>query len=164
MKRILFILFICFVLSPSYVSAETLSEKDIGRLRGIAGIFAREIISRARGVQTPLGEEKTNVDCTVCHIDMKTDIKTVAVEEFKDIEGRPTKEGKEVADEFMRQLSLSGGSNLNIVTVREGADIVISGTLIPFKGREKWRLNIKAVSLDTGRVITVYEGLLRAKK
>lgn len=89
-------------------------------------------------------------------------IKTIEVKEFTDIRGRPSTAGKDVAKEFERQLAIAGGDSFKLVKGNAGA--VVTGTLTPFKEKEKWQIKIKVVSAETGAVITTYTGILKKAK
>jgi len=144
MKKALCVL-LGLCMASGAVFAGTLAEDNIEKLKMIAGIFAFRITGGAG-------------DCRACHTAMAVPEKAVAVEDFKDIKGRPVPEGREVAEEFRKQLSANPGIRL----AGPEAEVVISGTLLPYKGRQKWRLSIRAVS-STGGVIASYEGLLKRR-
>ncbi len=93
---------------------------------------------------------------------IKRNIKTVKVEDFTDIKGRPSPIGKKMREEFVKQLMFIGKTNFNIVN--NGSDVIIRGILIPFKEDKKWRLDIKVISSDTGQIITSYSGILKKLK
>ncbi len=86
-------------------------------------------------------------------------IKTATVKPFSDFKGKQTEESKLMTKEFSSHLS-SAHKNLTVIT-GDGADAVITGILMPFKGKQKWRLQIKAVRADTGEIITSYMGYFK---
>ncbi|MBI5212764.1 MAG: hypothetical protein HY957_05250 [Nitrospirae bacterium] len=89
-------------------------------------------------------------------------IKTVEVREFTDIKGRPSAVGKDIAKEFERQMAAAEGRGFAII--KNDAKAVVTGTLAPFKEREKWQIKIKVLSAETGAVITAYTGILKKAK
>ncbi len=112
-----------------------LSKQQIQKLRDIAVIIAGEITRR--------------------------NIKTVTVMDFKDIKGNPSKMGKTVAAEFRKQIEAVGKTRFTIVNSGGGA--FVTGMFLPFKGGDKWRLDIKVLSPDN-RLITSYSGFFRKIK
>lgn len=114
---------------------QPLSKEEIQKLRDIAVIIAGEITKR--------------------------DIKSVTVTDFKDIGGKPSKAGKTASVEFRKQIEVLSGTNFTIVDSGGGA--LISGMFLPFKGGDKWRLDIKVLSPDN-RLITSYSGFFRKTK
>lgn len=113
----------------------SLSKEEVQKLRDIAVIISGEIIRR--------------------------DIKSVTVTDFKDIKGNPSKMGKTVAAEFRRQMEALGKTNFTVVDSGGGA--FVTGMFLPFKGGDKWRLDIKVLSPDN-RLITSYSGFFRKTK
>jgi len=112
-----------------------LSKQQIQKLRDIAVIIAGEITRR--------------------------NIKTVTVMDFKDIKGNPSKMGKTVAAEFRKQMGAYGKTNFMVKD--SGGDALVTGMFLPFKGGDKWRLDIKVLSPDN-RLITSYSGFFREIK
>ena len=112
-----------------------LSKQEIQKLRDIAMIISGEII---RG-----------------------SIKSVTVMDFKDIGGKPSKMGTTVAAEFRRQMEALDKTNFTVVDSGGGA--FVTGMFLPFKGGDKWRLDIK-VFLPDNRLITSYSGFFRKTK
>ena len=112
-----------------------LSKQEIQKLRDIAVIIAGEITRR--------------------------NIKTVTVMDFKDIKGNPSKMGKTVAAEFRKQMEAYGKTNFTVKDSGGGA--LVTGMFLPFKGGDKWRLDIKVLSPDN-RLITSYSGFFRKTK
>jgi hypothetical protein len=138
----IFLIFL-FLFSTTALSSEIsqkanpqLTKTHVQKLKRIAGIISSEIIKRS--------------------------IKTVSVEDFTDIKGRPSPIGKKMREEFVKQLMFIGKTNFNIVN--NGSDVIIRGILIPFKEDKKWRLDIKVISSDTGQIITSYSGILKKLK
>ncbi|MDP2279019.1 MAG: hypothetical protein Q8K51_12420 [Nitrospirota bacterium] len=113
----------------------SLSKEEVLKLRDIAVIISGEIIRRS--------------------------IKSVTVTDFKDIKGNPSKMGKTVAAEFRRQMEALGKTNFTVVDSGGGA--FVTGMFLPFKGGDKWRLDIKVFSPDN-RLITSYSGFFRKTK
>ncbi|HAK89027.1 MAG TPA: hypothetical protein DHV16_04410 [Nitrospiraceae bacterium] len=135
--------FLAFVLLPSdIVLAEKTqryfpsAKEHSQKIKQIAGIIAVEINRRG--------------------------IKTVEVKEFTDIRGRPSAVGKDIAKEFERQMAAAEGRGFAII--KNDAKAVVTGTVTPFKEREKWQIKIKVVSAETGAVITAYTGILKKTK
>lgn len=89
-------------------------------------------------------------------------IKTVEVREFTDIRGRPSAPGKDISKEFERHLAIAGGNIFKVVKGNAGA--VVTGTLTPFKEKEKWQIKIEVISAETGAIITAYTGILKKSK
>lgn len=89
-------------------------------------------------------------------------IKTVAVEDFTDFKGNPSAKGKVMAREFRKELASMSRTNFSVVD--KGAEAIVTGILIPFKESGKWKLDIKAVSADKGRIITSYTGIFKKPK
>ena len=112
-----------------------LSKQEVQKLKDIAVIIAGEITRR--------------------------NIKTVTVMDFKDIKGNPSKMGKTVAAEFRKQIEAVGKTRFTIVNSGGGA--FVTGMFLPFKGGDKWRLDIKVLSPDN-RLITSYSGFFRKIK
>lgn len=113
----------------------SLPKEQIQKLKRIAGIIAGEITRRS--------------------------IKSVTVTDFKDIKGNPSKMGKTVAAEFRKQMEILGKTNFTIVDSGGGA--LVTGMFLPFKGGDKWRLDIKVFSSDN-KLITSYSGFFRKIK
>ena len=133
---------ILFMFSASALPAEKeqkqsprLSKQEIQKLRDIAVIIAGEITRR--------------------------DIRFVTVIDFKDIEGNPSKRGKTVAAEFRKQMEALGKTNFTVKDSGGGA--FVTGMFLPFKGGDKWRLDLKVLSPDN-RLITSYSGFFRKTK
>lgn len=122
-------------LQPSLLSAQQIkagfsSGKYTARINRISGFLAAEIAEKGA--------------------------KTVRVEPFKDAKGRNTDECRLLRDEFFKALS---SADKGITVTKTGkADAILSGTLIPFKGREKWRLMISVVHAANSELITSYVG------
>lgn len=112
-----------------------LSKEEIQKLRDIAVIIAGEITIR--------------------------DIKSVTVTDFKDIVGKPSKAGKTASAEFRKQMEALGKTRFTVVDSGGGA--FVTGMFLPFKGGDKWRLDIKVLSPDN-RLITSYSGFFRKTK
>ena len=112
-----------------------LSKEEIQKLRDIAVIIAGEITRRG--------------------------IKSVTVTDFKDIDGKPSKAGKTASAEFRRQMEALGKTNFTVADSGGGA--LVTGMFLPFKGGDKWRLDIKVFSPDN-RLITSYSGFFRKTK
>lgn len=112
-----------------------LSKQEVQKLKDIAVIIAGEITRR--------------------------NIKTVTVMDFKDIKGNPSKMGKTAAAEFRKQIEAVGKTRFTIVNSGGGA--FVTGMFLPFKGGDKWRLDIKVLSPDN-RLITSYSGFFRKTK
>ncbi|MBI4824423.1 MAG: hypothetical protein HY805_09400 [Nitrospirae bacterium] len=148
-KWVLSVASVCLIVFPSVVFSEGIIKENLPKLRGVIQMFAERLMEGA-------------VSCGHCHEGMEKTERSVVIEGFKDIEGNLTRECKELTDVFIRELADAGGPLLR-VTQGVSGDVVISGTLTPFKGKKKWQLKIKAVSSNTSRVITIYEGLLRTK-
>lgn len=85
-------------------------------------------------------------------------VRKVSIKPFADMQGNVTKESRILTDEFVRHLS---GAGAGITVSATGADVIINGTVMPFKGREKWKVQINAVRSDTNRIVIAYEGILR---
>jgi len=125
----------------------SLPKEHVQKLKRIAGIIAGEITRR--------------------------NIKSVTVMDFTDIRGNPSKMGETVAAEFRKQMEVLGKANFTVVDSRydsstthgqpssEGA--LVTGMFLPFKGGDKWRLDIKVLSPDN-RLITSYSGFFRKTK
>ena len=133
---------ILFIFSASALPAEReqkknppLSKQEVQKLRDIAVIIAGEITRR--------------------------NIKSVTVMDFRDIGGKSSKAGKTVAAEFRRQMETLGKTNFTVKDSGGGA--LISGMFLPFKGGDKWRLDLKVLSPDN-RLITSYSGFFRKTK
>lgn len=119
-----------------------LSKQEIQKLRDIAVIISGEITRR--------------------------DIKSVTVTDFKDIGGKPSKAGKTASAEFRRQMEDLGKANFTVVDSRydsqpSSGGALVTGMFLPFKGGDKWRLDIKVLSPDN-RLITSYSGFYRKTK
>ena len=112
----------------------SLSKEEVLKLRDIAVIISGEIIRRS--------------------------IKSVTVTDFKDIKGNPSKMGKTVAAEFRKQIETIGKARFAVV---DTGGAIITGMFLPFKGGDKWRLDIKVLSPDN-RLITSYSGFFRKTK
>ncbi|MBI1811661.1 MAG: hypothetical protein HY035_00915 [Nitrospirae bacterium] len=137
--------FVFFMLSADALSAEKaqkqnppLSKEEIQKLRDIAVIIAEEITRR--------------------------NIKSVTIIDFKDIEGNPSKRGKTVAAEFRKQMEALGKANFTVKDSGGGA--LVTGMFLPFKGGDKWRLDIKVIEAlsPDNRLITSYSGFFRKTK
>lgn len=83
-------------------------------------------------------------------------VKRIRIDPFRDGEGRETEEGRLMRDEFFKGFS-SGDKGLKVIKTGK-ADAILSGVLMPFEGKEKWRLRLRAVHANTGSTITSYEG------
>ena len=136
---------ILFMFSASALPAEReqkknppLSIQEIQKLRDIAVIIAGEITRR--------------------------NIKTVTVTDFKDIGGKPSKAGKTASAEFRKQIETIGKARFAVVDTGGGA--IITGMFLPFKGGDKWRLDIKVIEAlsPDNRLITSYSGFFRKTK
>jgi hypothetical protein len=135
--------FVCILLTAAFTHGSIAAEKKSAslpagydqKLKKIADFFASELINRG--------------------------IKTVSVKRFTDPKGRVTNESGIMTDEFVRRLS-EGRKNLTVVKDAD-AEAVITGALTPFKGREKWKLQIKAAN-NTGGIITAYEAYFKKTK
>ena len=116
----------------------SLSKEEVQKLRDIAVIISGEIIRRS--------------------------IKSVTVTDFKDIGGKPSKMGKTVAAEFRRQMEALDKTNFTVVDSGGGA--FVTGMFLPFKGGDKWRLDIKVIEAlsPDNRLITSYSGFYRKTK
>lgn len=112
-----------------------LSKEEIQKLRDIAVLIAGELTRK--------------------------NIKAVTVMDFKDIKGSPSKMGKTVAAEFRKQIETIGKARFAVVDT--GGSAIITGMFLPFKGGDKWRLDIKVLSPDN-RLITSYSGFFRKTK
>lgn len=112
-----------------------LSKKEVQKLRDIAVIISGEITRR--------------------------NVKSVTVMDFNDIKTSPSKMGKTVAAEFRRQMEALGKTNFTVVDSGGGA--FVTGMFLPFKGGDKWRLDLKVLSPDN-RLITSYSGFFRKTK
>jgi hypothetical protein len=112
-----------------------LSKEEIQKLRDIAVLIAGELTRR--------------------------NIKSVIVMDFKDIKGNPSKMGKTVAAEFRKQMEALGKANFTVKDSGGGA--LVTGMFLPFKGGDKWRLDLKVLSPDN-RLITSYSGFVRKTK
>ena len=86
-------------------------------------------------------------------------VKSVTVEDFTDFHKRPSATGTRMAREFSRQLAALGDKKFMVVEA--GAEAIVAGTLVPFKDGGKWKLDIKVVSADKGKIITTYTGILK---
>ncbi|MDP3259933.1 MAG: hypothetical protein Q8M34_05035 [Thermodesulfovibrionales bacterium] len=133
---------ILFMFSANTLPAEReqeknppLSKQEIQKLRDIAMIIAGEITRR--------------------------NVKSVTVINFKDIEGNPSKMGKTASVEFRKQMEALGKTNFTVVD--SGGEAFVTGMFLPFKGGDKWRLDIKILSPDN-RLITSYSGFFRKTK
>ena len=136
---------ILFMFSANTLPAEKaqkqnppLSKEEVQKLRDIAVIIAGEITRRG--------------------------ITSVTVTDFKDIGGKPSKAGKTASVEFRKQIETIGKTRFAVVDAGGGA--VVTGMFLPFKGGDKWRLDIKvieALSPDS-RLITSYIGFFRKTK
>lgn len=117
---------------------QPLSKEEVQRVRDIAVIISGEITKRS--------------------------IKSVTVTDFKDIKGSPSKMGKTVAAEFRRQMEALGKTNFTVVDSGGGA--FVTGMFLPFKGGDKWRLDIKVIEAlsPDDRLITSYSGFFRKTK
>lgn len=120
----------------------SLSKEEVLKLRDIAVIISGEIIRRS--------------------------IKSVTVMDFNDIKGNPSKMGKTASVEFRKQMEAVGKTRFTVVDSRydsqpSGGGALISGMFLPFKGGDKWRLDIKVLSPDN-RLITSYSGFFRKTK
>ena len=115
-----------------------LSKEEIQKLRDIAVLIAGELTRR--------------------------NIKSVIVMDFKDIKGNPSKMGKTVAAEFRRQMEALGKTNFTVEDSGGGA--FVTGMFLPFKGGDKWRLDIKVIEAlsPDNRLITSYSGFFRKTK
>ncbi|MCX5716762.1 MAG: hypothetical protein NTW44_00320 [Nitrospirae bacterium] len=113
----------------------SLSKEEVQKLRDIAVIISGEIIRRS--------------------------ITSVTVTDFKDIKGNPSKMGKIAVAEFRKQMEDLGKTNFTVVDSGGGA--FVTGIFLPFKGGDKWRLDIKVLSPDN-RLITSYSGFFRKTK
>lgn len=119
-----------------------LSKQEVQKLRDIAVIVAGEIARR--------------------------NIKSVTVTDFKDIKGNPSKLGKTVAAEFRKQIEALGKTKFTVVDSRydsqpSGGGALVTGMFLPFKGGDKWKLDIKVLSPDN-RLIASYSGFFRKTK
>lgn len=134
----------------SLTYADSLASDNVWRLRRAAEIFASEIKKR--------GEPKEAKDsrCGSCHKGKVNGI-TVNVPEFSDIRGRPIGEADEVTEEFKRQLQSAG----HFLIFSDDAEFEVKGVLLPFKGRQKWRLSLRLLRM--GSPIASYEGILVRK-
>jgi hypothetical protein len=112
-----------------------LSKEEVQKLRDIAVIIAGEIARK--------------------------NIKTVTVMNFTDIKGNPSKKGRTVAAEFRKQIETIGKARFAVVDAGGGA--FVKGMFLPFKGGDKWRLDIKVLSPDN-RLITSYSAFYRKTK
>ena len=92
----------------------------------------------------------------VAHELVSKGVKSLRVDPFRDGKGRETEEGRLMRYEFFKGFS-SGAKGLAVLKAGK-ADAILSGVLMPFEGRVKWRLQLKAVQADTGKLITSYEG------
>jgi len=88
-------------------------------------------------------------------------IKTVMVEDITDLKNRPSKEGKAMSQEIEKQLFAYGSKYFSVV--KNNAAAVVRGTLVPFKGRNKWQLNMKLIEAETNKIIAVYTGIFMTK-
>ncbi|MBU4320337.1 MAG: hypothetical protein L6246_10405 [Thermodesulfovibrionales bacterium] len=140
---------ILFMFSANVLPAEReqkktppLSKQEVQKLRDIAVIIAGEITRR--------------------------NIKSVTVTDFKDIKGNPSKMGKTASVEFRKQMEALGKTNFTIVDSRydsqpSGGGALVTGMFLPFKGGDKWKLDIKVLSPDN-RLIASYSGFFRKTK
>lgn len=117
---------------------QPLSKEEVQRVRDIAVIISGEIIRRS--------------------------IKSVTVTDFKDIGGKPSKAGKTVAAEFRKQMEALGKTNYTVAD--SGGAALVTGMFLPFKGGDKWRLDIKVIEAlsPDNRLITSYSGFFRKTK
>jgi hypothetical protein len=113
----------------------SLSKQEIQKLRDISVIIAGEITRR--------------------------NVRSVTVMDFKDIGGKPSKAGKTVAAEFRKQMEALGKTKFTVVD--SGGEAFVTGMFLPFKGGDKWRLDLKVLSPDN-RLITSYSGFYRKTK
>jgi len=136
-------IFLCCLLAGSLsvsVSAVQKSDKSIGslpegypkKIKRMAELISAELVNRG--------------------------VRKVSIKPFADMQGKFTKESKILTDEFVKHFS---GMDAGITVSASGADVIINGTLMPFKGRKKWKVQINAVRSDTNRIVIVYEGILR---
>ncbi len=131
-----------FLFSIAILSAEkgmeqqSLPKEHVKKLKRIAEFVAGELTRRA--------------------------IKTVTVEDFTDFYGKPSATGTKMAREFSKQLAVIGDKNFSVLP--SSAEAIVKGTLIPFKEGGKWKLDIKVISSDRGKIITSYTGILKKKK
>lgn len=86
-------------------------------------------------------------------------VKSVTVKDFTDFYKRPSAAGTRMAGELSRQLAAIGDKNFMVAET--GAEAIIAGTLVPFKGGGKWKLDIKVVSSYNSKIITVYTAILK---
>lgn len=114
----------------------SLPKEHVQKLKRIAGIISGELVKKG--------------------------IQTVIVEDFIDLEGRHSSDGKLMAQELANQLTTIGKNSFSVI--KSNASAIVKGTLIPFKGKKKWKLEIKVVYSDTGNIITSYTGILKTKK
>ena len=132
-------LFVCAADSLSAEKAQKqtppLSKEEVQRLRDIAAIVTGEITKKG--------------------------IKSVTVTDFKDIGGKLSKAGKTASVEFRKQMEVLGKANFTVVD--SGGAALVTGMFLPFKGGDKWRLDIKVFSPDN-RLITSYSGFFRKTK
>jgi len=112
-----------------------LSKEEIQKLRDIAVIISEEITRR--------------------------NIKSVTVLGFKDIKGHPSRPGKPVAAEFKKQLETVGKARFTVL--ESGGGALVTGMFLPFKGGDKWRLDIKVLSPDN-RLLISYSAFYRKTK
>ena len=120
----------------------SLPKEHVQKLKRIAGIIAGEITRR--------------------------NIKSVTVMDFTDIRGNPSKMGETVAAEFRKQMEALGKANFTVVDSRydsqpSSGGALVTGMFLPFKGGDKWKLDIKVLSPDN-RLITSYSGFFRKTK
>ena len=94
----------------------------------------------------------------------RRNIKTVTVTDFKDIGGKPSKAGKTASAEFRKQIETIGKARFAVVDTGGGA--IITGMFLPFKGGDKWRLDIKVIEAlsPDNRLITSYSGFFQKNK
>ncbi|MBI5049718.1 MAG: hypothetical protein HZC11_02290 [Nitrospirae bacterium] len=141
-NRIFFCIFLIpLLLIPATIfsserQSPSLTKETRQKLKRIAGIIASEITKR--------------------------NITTVTVRDFTDINGKPSSTGKAIAGEFTKQMAFSAGKNFSVMS--SSAEVVITGTVAPFKEDNKWQIKIKVVSSGTDKVITSYSGILKRLK
>ncbi|MBM4137298.1 MAG: hypothetical protein FJ241_10780 [Nitrospira sp.] len=130
---------------------------------GRGGFVSSEISQKVNPQLTKTHVQKLNRIAKIISSEIiKRDIKTVKVVDFTDFKGKPSATGEKMSDEFSRQLGIFGKTNFSIVN--NGADVIVTGTLIPFKEGGKWRLDIKVISSSTGKIITSYAGIFKKLK
>jgi len=135
-------LFVCAADSQAAEKAQKqtppLSKEEAQKLRDIAVIVAGEITKKG--------------------------VKSVTVTDFKDIVGKPSKAGKAASAEFRKQMDALSRPNFTIVD--SGGAALVTGMFLPFKGGDKWRLDIKVIDAlsPDNRLITSYSGFYRKTK